>query len=290
MYVNVKELDVKYKELLQYVDNYESNILNYYNELNTISNNWEDGHSLSFFSGVEKTKKDINKHIVAVKFFCKIYGYIVEKYQEICDEDIEFNLNTVDKLVQKNDDICLRIDDVLRKYYGLGELESYLRDILYQQVKKIREIREGLNGVKDSNKDVMDTIREIELVVGNKLSKVRLFEMQDEVYDDGIKYSGNVMMNTDDVDVSIKKLDMYKKEEDLIVEDIKNILKEMDLDYRTEHRDKVSEVASELLDNFEKILVIHGNNILKIDKHKNEYIDSALETKRKFEKMGDISL
>ena len=276
MLIDIKELETKKIDLEKNINDYEDIFLNYYNELSIIQSNWQDNNSLSFFEGIEETKKAVKDNNHKTKKIIKIYNEIINDYQKIGDK-IECNLDTSENVIDKINIVENDIDTILKKYYILdtNNLNTEIKDILYQQNERIRNIKDKLDTIKEKNKEISNSIEETESKIKNKLSKINIIQVKDEEYGKIIHNQNKIMMNTDDVEISLKKLEMYKKEEDLIIEELNDNFKEINYHYHSDNEDLIKEIQELLLNNFKKINTIHENNINKIEKHKESYIETV---------------
>ena len=276
MIVNVQEIEIKKDKIKKNISDYYSNFLNYYNELSIIESNWHDGNSLPFFEAIEETKKVGKSVYQSVKQLIKIYSFIVTEYQKMGDK-IEYDLDNSDRVIYKIEELDAKLDDILKQYFDLqmSNINVEFKDIIYRQEERIKRVKEQLGDVKDKNKELSVIIEEINAKVKSKLSKIDIVIVQDEEYPHWIKQLDEIVVNPNEMDISLKKLEMYKKEEDLIIEELENNFKDISYDYHTDYEDEIKELQTELINNLKSIDIIHENNILKITKHKDEFIESS---------------
>ena len=88
------------------------------------------------------------------------------------------------------------------------------------------------------------------------------------------------VMNIEDVEVVLKKLEVLKKEEDLIFDDIKKINFKLYYDNQL-----ISDKKNYIDDNLFVMNTTHKNNINFIESKKEEYINTSLNTKNSFRRI-----
>lgn len=106
-------------------------------------------------------------------------------------------------------------------------------------------------------------------------------------------FSISITMNEIKIDIAefeniINKLKMYKKEENLNFENIKNIFDNLDSAYNTNNKDKIEIIKSELILNCSNIEKIHNENIYFLDKKLNTYREKFDEGKRILDNIDKI--
>lgn len=288
MVINVKELSVIKDKLYKNLEEYNHSFFNYYNVLNSLQAYWKDGNSFPFFDAIEKTKKDGKTNYQFFKKIIRLYGIIIDGYGKIGNK-VEYDFRYYDKVIDSILKIDNQLDFAISKYssLNLSYLDWGLRNSIYYEVQRCRKLKSDLVEIKQKNKDIKYQIDEIEDKIGGELSKFQLNYIFDEVYDAPIRSLDSIMMDVNQIDASLGKLEMYKRDEDLIVEDIEDNLREIQYYYKSTHLNQVLEIVDGLVSNMKKINQIHYQNILKIEMHRSSYIEATGMIKSNFEKIGD---
>ena len=99
----------------------------------------------------------------------------------------------------------------------------------------------------------------------------------------------NDIMYVDEINLSIDKINMYIKEENIIFDDINNILTKMIHNYKTNNYNKIDMMSSEIINNLNTILKIHNNNIFVLEKNRDKYVNND-ELKSAIEKLEDNTI
>ena len=289
MKVDINKIEIKNNQINKNIKDYEDVILNYYNELKIMETNWKDGNSLSFFESIEETKKDIMKNTNELKKIKNIYHFLVEQYKKFGNV-INIEFSNTDEVTKKINNITSMLEKTYQKYIDLdfSNVDYNIRNILIAQKEIINTVKENLEEVKEKEKNTVGDIKEIETKIANKINKIDTEYVSDEIYSDVVRNIDSIYMNIDEVEASIKKLEMYKRDEDLLVEDIENNIKDIGHYYISDNKDTLQDIQSILFMNLNKIKEIHEANILKIMKHKDSYIENSKRTKKAFEELGDI--
>ena len=88
------------------------------------------------------------------------------------------------------------------------------------------------------------------------------------------------MMNIEKIDIIIKNLESYKKQEDVIFDDITKC--SFENFYNTLNNEKISNFVDEIVDNMSIISKIHDDNIHIISERRDKYISTSLNVQEKF--------
>ena len=288
MIINVKELSVIKDKLYKNLEEYNHSFFNYYNVLNCLQTYWKDGNSFPFFDAIEKTKRDGKVNYQILKKIIRLYGIIIDGYGKIGNK-VEYDSQYYDKVINSILKIDNQLDSAISKYssLNLNYLDLGLRNSIYYEVQRCRKLKSHLVDIKQKNKDIRQQIDEIEDKIGGELSKFQLNYISDEVYDAPVRSLDSIMMDVNQVEASLGKLEMYKRDEDLIVEDIEDNLREIQYYYKSTHLNQILELVDGIVSNMKKINQIHYQNILRIEMHRNSYIEATGMIRSNFEKLGD---
>ena len=289
MIIDLKELNVIKDKLSKSLDNYNRVFLNYYNELMGLSDYWKDGNSFPFFSACEEAKKNGKKNYHFFKRLVQLFNNICISYHDV-GEKIEYDFDYYDKMIDSVDKVSNKLSMVIQKYSSLNysSFREDLKGVFGSHIEKCRKIYTSLDTIKDKNKDMKYRIDEIEEKIGGELSKFNLIYIADEEYGGPVSNGDGIMMDIEEVDKVINKLSMYKKEEDLIIEEIDGYFNDVQYYYQTNNSNDLLEIMDVIIENMKKLDQIHFQNILKLEKYMNNYIDTVKKTKRVLEELGDL--
>lgn len=97
----------------------------------------------------------------------------------------------------------------------------------------------------------------------------------------------HVVVNREEVEISIEKLKMYKKDHNLIAEDIKNSLYHLANCYDSNNSKNIVEVTEILNNNLRQENIIYDDDINYISKSLVSFSKIVVQTEKIFEKLGE---
>ncbi len=91
------------------------------------------------------------------------------------------------------------------------------------------------------------------------------------------------IMNIEDIENRIEKINMYINEEDLSFEELKNNINNIDFEYISHNQNNLKELLNELTNKMNVISRNHKNNVKIINSNINKYITTSNKVKNIFE-------
>ena len=174
MDVNIENLKENIKELNLFIEEYESNSRNLYNELSNCSIFWQDNKSTMFFEKVNIEKIAINESINEIKEIYKIYTYILNKYSQIGNK-IKFDIKLKNEIITKCDKYINYINDIKYDLRNLDyEFDYTIANKIYNEINKLGYIINDLTELKKNIKKHFELFEEIEKEVNLKISKIKI--------------------------------------------------------------------------------------------------------------------
>lgn len=272
MKIDIDNLKISIDKLNNLLIDYEKIYKNFYHEMVNVKSYWHDNHANAFFERIQKEKKENIIFYKEFKAICDLYKYIFNKYQNI-GKKIEFELDNRDILLGKIDDYINIIDDVINKYkhldcnFALDESRYFIAER-----KEYAKIKNNLLEIRENNKNIIDDIASIEKQVKLKISKISIRT----ITDNGIKnFSlGNdedVYFDFDNVDISIKKLNFYIRDESINFEEISGLFDVINYDYNTDNRDDFTNLLEMFIHKYKIIINNHKNSLSLININREVY-------------------
>ena len=156
------------------INEYESNILNLYNQLLSTSIYWKDKRSLKFNEKVTLDKKQANIKLLELKSTEEILKYIISKYENI-GQKIKFDLKGKEKINKLLDDYILQLEKILDQYEQI-DLSHFneLRVKLTKQELVLKELKNNMKTIKDNINEKFNKLEEIELQIAQRLNKIKI--------------------------------------------------------------------------------------------------------------------
>ena len=174
MKIDLKELQLKIDSIDKTINEYESNILNLYNQLLSTSIYWKDKRSLKFNEKVTLDKKQANIKLLELKSTEEILKYIISKYENI-GQKIKFDLKGKEKINKLLDDYILQLEKILDQYEQI-DLSHFneLRVKLTKQELVLKELKNNMKTIKDNINEKFNKLEEIELQIAQRLNKIKI--------------------------------------------------------------------------------------------------------------------
>lgn len=174
MKIDLKELQLKIDSIDKTINEYESNILNLYNQLLSTSIYWKDKRSLKFNEKVTLDKKQANIKLLELKSTEETLKYIISKYENI-GQKIKFDLKGKEKINKLLDDYILQLEKILDQYEQI-DLSHFneLRVKLTKQELVLKELKNNMKTIKDNINEKFNKLEEIELQIAQRLNKIKI--------------------------------------------------------------------------------------------------------------------
>ena len=172
MEIKLEKLEVENNKLKQLLNEYESNYLNIYNELESTSFIWQGEESNDFNHKVETDKIKLKNTYEELKQLDSVYNYLINDYQSI-GQDIFFDMDKISGLNDYFDKTLTSIVSVI-DYYDILDTSFCPAEasIIDRQKNEIGQAEKDLFKVKQDTKSTFDKIDKIERTVNSKLSGV----------------------------------------------------------------------------------------------------------------------
>lgn len=174
MKIDLKELQLRIDSIDKTINEYESNILNLYNQLLSTSIYWKDKRSLKFNEKVTLDKKQANIKLLELKSTEETLKYIISKYENI-GQKIKFDLKGKEKINKLLDDYILQLEKILDQYEQI-DLSHFneLRVKLTKQELVLKELKNNMKTIKDNINEKFNKLEEIELQIAQRLKKIKI--------------------------------------------------------------------------------------------------------------------
>lgn len=290
MRINIEELSIKKTNLKKHIENYNNLELSYYSEINYLSNYWKDGYSMLFFENATKMKGKTNEFINSLEVLLDIYDFIVTKYHKLGNKSIEFDEQYSEKVLQKNSNLCKKIDEgkILYKSLLLDDNTILLNNIFNKHLRKLQKEENRLINIKNNIQKKASQINEIESKIGNMLSKVDFVNIKNEFSNNNIiKNVDNIIIDIDIMETVLKKIELYSREEDVFIDEFNSVFQDINYCYKSDNTKTLMNIQKNIQENLNEIINNHKMELSIIEKTINSYKSKLIDTKRSFEKLGD---
>ena len=174
MEINVLKLGERINDIDLLINDYEVLYLNLYNELNSIDANWRDTRSVMFNKRISKEKLAVKNYIDEMNEVKNIYRYIIDSYGEL-GKKVYYKEKSGENIIKSINRDIEKIDKIVNMYSSLDI--SFLgeeKEIIEKEIVTIENIRKRAVKLKDLYMDLIDRIEEIENVLVNKISKIKV--------------------------------------------------------------------------------------------------------------------
>ncbi len=91
------------------------------------------------------------------------------------------------------------------------------------------------------------------------------------------------VLDIEQINGVIDKIAMYKKQEDISFDKIKQNLLNLNVPYKTNNTNRLNNISLEIMNKFGTIAKIHSNNMLVLQKNVIKYRETARKVARKFD-------
>lgn len=173
---NIKNEAIKLNAL---IEEYESNILNLYNEVNKSEDYWKDGNATLFYKEVKLNKIKVDNTIDELKEMKKIYKYMYVKYGDLGNK-VEFDLNYKSKVMNELNEYILSVSSIINEYESLDlSFCPYEAKYIKNELAEFKELKNNLIDYKEELKNKYEYIDEIEKKIKNRISKIDIATIQE---------------------------------------------------------------------------------------------------------------
>ncbi|MEE3344113.1 MAG: hypothetical protein VZS44_08505 [Bacilli bacterium] len=288
MHVDVEKLKIETKDLIQLNDVYNNLCNNYYSELNKIREYWHDAHANYFFKLGENEKIDCIVFNDEYKNIRDLYDYIIKKYSNIGNK-VEFNLDNKDTYISDVNKYVKYIDTIINNYRDIDfSFDLKIRKYIDDEVSKYVSMRDKIFDILDDNKTVLTDVEDVERQVASILSKLSIMKIKPSNRKNlSFGFEGSKSMDISSIEVCLKKMVYYVKEEEINYESISDLFDNINYNYDTSNRDDIDSIFVDFLRKYKIIIENHKNNIALLNTNINNYREGLRRAIKALE--GDIN-
>ncbi len=172
MFVNVANMRTKLNLIVNSLNSLYADYLDYYNELNGVTLNWQDPIAFKYFDNVKREQlkfKVMQEEFSSLK---EIYQYFVSKYSELGDK-VFYVLENKDSCINKLNNFIEKIRNIINNYDRLDtSFCSTERRLLEKEKQKLNKVISDMEQEKEILKTIFHKIENIESQIKVKLSKI----------------------------------------------------------------------------------------------------------------------
>jgi len=174
MLINIDNLKLEINKLNNLINNYEINLLNFYNEISCASVYWQDNN-------FDILKKNIDIEILNFKdtiaeFYDvkNIYDEIIKNYEKIGCK-LEINLHVMNNIMLNFEKYLYLIRKLIGEYEGINfEQLDKEKKLLLMQLEKLKNIEVSANDLMKKLTNYYNTIIDFENKIKLNLSKIQI--------------------------------------------------------------------------------------------------------------------
>ena len=261
--IDVNKLSVLHSKMISLLNNYEKLYCLFYREINNVESYWHNCYANAFFNNINNEKKENDYFYEEFKSICDLYNYIIKEYLRIGNK-IEFNAENQDSVFDKFNNYINFIDDIIEKYNRLSDTNVFnLNENLNKEKIQLIDVKKKLSDIRLSNKELSGIINESEKKIKLKISNVdiKMISKNSTI----LTPVGNTKTSYFDengLEISIKKLDFYIKEEEVIFDDFKKIVDNMKCFYVTYNKESLNKLITSFCYKFNIIINNHKNSVI----------------------------
>lgn len=278
MELNTKNLKIELNNLNEFIEEYETNYLNLYNEISNIPLYWKDNKSIAIVKDISLYKQKIKILIDEIYHLQDVYVEILESYSTF-GEKIYFDLKNEDNLITNYDSYISELEKIINSYKNL-DLNFCLEESqqIINEKNLLLKNKETIQQIKENTLEVINNIEEIEKEIKLKISRLTIEIIKEQDLNSYNRITeNNAIMDTDQMSILLNKIQMYKKEEDIIIESINKTITNLIYNYKTSNTEGINKIQTEIINKLKIITKIHNNYITFI----NQNIENYKETERK---------
>ena len=253
MNINVENLKINVKKYDSLLEKYHDIYMKFYYEAEANKKYWNSTNANYFYSLINDEKKKNDLFLEELYSLKLVFDYIVDNYQKYGEKinlDIEFKDEIINKLNSyKTSDILYLLNNV-----GYVNVEK--------SKAKIKNIEKNLLQYKEKFKNTCNDIEKIEDSIRIELSKILISYVEEN--SPVIHQLGTVdeiVVDIDNMDISLKKLEFYRNEESVIFDELKEIFDEINYNYITSNSDKLESLELEIIAKYKILLNNTINNV-----------------------------
>ncbi len=172
--INSFEIEKELIYLNKLLEEYESNYLMLFKELNSSSFFWKDGKSDLFYKNVPKEFEKNKNYYDEIKSIKDFYNIILEKYHKIGDK-IEIEMSSQESIIEKFNKTIELSNDILSSYKHLDlSFCEEEREIINEYKNELKELIIKLKEEKNKIKNLFNKIEDIENQINEKIVSLKI--------------------------------------------------------------------------------------------------------------------
>ena len=284
MRLNIEKLKDNIKLYNDLLENYESTCMNFYYEAESNTRYWNSGIANYFFSLIDEEKKENKIFFEELKSLKLVFDYLIDNYQNY-GKKITLDLESKDAIINrlsnyKTSDISYLLNDSDLDVININKSKA-----------KIKNIEKNISKYKEEYKKICNKIESIEEEIKVRLSKIVVSSVEEV---DSVAHSlgtvDEIFIDIDNLENSVKKLDMYYREEYEIFDDLKLIFKDISYNYVTNNKDILEVLCAEIVAKFKIFLSNHSNNIKLLNDNIEQTKLTSVRSKMMFDGIRNVEL
>ena len=267
MKINVSKLEEEVRNLNQLTSEFEYNILNIYNILNNISNEWKSEKATYFFEDVYQEKQQVKQFINNITKLNDIYKLLISKYEKL-GKEIDVNLEGKKIILSSFDYYVNSLEKASKRFRNLTLNEEMPeKSKLISQQQKLISLIQKSKSLKEKLYKCFNNIENIETEVAQKIRSLSIkYLNQERMKKNSLgNTSQDILFDLDGIEKDKLKLDYYKSEEMIFFDKFNNTIKNVDHVYQSKNKEAISIKIFEFKRNFQKIEEEHTKKINMIE-------------------------
>lgn len=249
--------------MISLLNNYEKLYCLFYHEINNVQSYWHNCYANAFFNSVNKEKKENDYFYEEFKSICGVYDYIIKEYFKIGNK-IELNVENEDSVIGGFNNYISFINNIIEKYNELSDTDILgVNEFLYKEKNQLIDVKKKIEDIRLCNRELSDIIVESEKKIGLRISSIDIKMINKN--STNLSPIGNTKKSYIDengLEISIKKLDFYIKEEEMIFSDFEEIVDNIKCFYVTYNEKSLDQLLDSFCYKFGIIIGNHKNNVI----------------------------
>ena len=264
----VENVKIKLNKINDIIEQYQSNYISYYKELDLCREYWRDSYVGYFLEQIEEEKKDNQLFYEEICSLKNIYDLIIKSYQEY-GNNIDFNLDT--DILVKLDSYEESLKNIIKRYENLDSSfcgrEHYM---LMEEKELLNKNKDNIISLKDKYKLIIENILKCEKDIKLSLSKINVKKIKES--DSEFHFSNDVSKISVKIDLIgdiVKKLIFFVNDNDVLFESLNEVINIFG--YDTDNSDVLKEIEKDIIVKFRIINANKKNNILVLNNVMEKY-------------------
>ena len=179
MLINVENLKVEIIRLNKLINNYEENVLNFYNEISYASNYWQDNTFDVLRKSINMEKLQFIDTISELSNIKSIYEEVIKKYERFGNK-LDINIGAMDNILRDFDKYLYKVRELIIEYEEIDV--NYLgkeKILLSKHLTKLKENEVNMLELKKKLIGYYKMIEEIESKISLIISKSEIKLLQE---------------------------------------------------------------------------------------------------------------